>query len=83
MKTFATELFTLDEVNRIKIIQYVVGPRLITQMAAHLLGISDRQCRRLRSRYREHGPLLWLTVVEENPAITINSMQVFLGTRST
>lgn len=57
MKTFATVLFILAEVNRIKIIQYVVDPRLTTQMDVHLLGISDRQCRRLLSRYREHGPL--------------------------
>lgn len=41
MKTFATALFTFDEVNRIKIIQDVVDPHLTTQMAAHLLSISD------------------------------------------
>ncbi|HGX3328334.1 TPA: ISNCY family transposase [Klebsiella quasipneumoniae] len=48
--------FTLDEVNRLKIIQYVVDRRLTTPMAAQLQGISDRQCRRLLLRYRESGP---------------------------
>lgn len=36
--------------------QDVVDRRLTTQMAAQHLGISDRQCRRLLSRYRESGP---------------------------
>lgn len=53
----AAEFFTWDEVNRLKIIQDVVGRRLATQMAAQRLGIFDRQCRRLLSRYREFGPL--------------------------
>lgn len=47
----------MDEVNRLKIIQDVVDRRLTTQMAAQRLDISDRQCRRLLSRYRESGPL--------------------------
>lgn len=57
MTAHAAEFFTLDEVNRLKIVQDVVDRRLTTQMAAHRLGISDRQCRRLLSRYRESGPL--------------------------
>ena len=57
MTALAAEFFTLDEVNRLKIIQDVVDRRLTTQMGAQRLGISDRQCRRLLSRYREHGPL--------------------------
>ncbi len=57
MAALAAEFFTLDEVNRLKIIQDVIDRRLTTQMAAQRLGISDRQCRRLLSRYREHGPL--------------------------
>ncbi len=57
MAAQAAEFFTLDEVNRLKIIQDVIDRRLTTQMAAQRLGISDRQCRRLLSRYREHGPL--------------------------
>lgn len=57
MTARAAEFFTLDEVNRLKIIQDVVDRRLTTQMAAQRLGISDRQCRRLLLRYRESGPL--------------------------
>lgn len=57
MTALAAEFFTLDEVNRLKIIQDVIDRRLTTQMAAKRLGISDRQCRRLLARYREDGPL--------------------------
>lgn len=57
MTAHAAEFFTLDEVNRLKIIQDVVDRRLTTQMASQRLGISDRQCRRLLLRYRESGPL--------------------------
>lgn len=57
MTAHAAEFFTLDEVNRLKIIQDVVDRRLTTQMAAQRLGISARQCRRLLLRYRESGPL--------------------------
>lgn len=57
MTAHAAEFFTLDEVNRLKIIQDVIDRRLTTQMTAQRLGISDRQCRRLLSRYRESGPL--------------------------
>ncbi|EJS6906046.1 helix-turn-helix domain-containing protein [Salmonella enterica] len=53
MTAHTAEFFTLDEVNRLKIIQDVVDRRLTTLMAAQRLGISDRQCRRLLSRYRE------------------------------
>lgn len=55
MTALAAEFFTLDEVNRLKIIQDVIDRRLTTQMAAQRLGISDRQCRRLLARYREDG----------------------------
>lgn len=57
MTAHAAEFFTLDEVNRLKIIQDVVDRRLTTLMAAQRLGISDRHCRRLLSRYNESGPL--------------------------
>lgn len=57
MTAHAVEFFTLDEVNRLKIIQDVVDRRLTSQMAAQRLGISDRQCRRLLLHSRESGPL--------------------------
>jgi len=56
MTAHAAEFFTLDEVNRLKIIQHVIDRRLTMQMAAHRLGISDRQCLRLIARYRESVP---------------------------
>lgn len=40
MTAHAAEFFTLDEVNRLKIIQDVVDRRLTTQIAAQRLGIS-------------------------------------------
>lgn len=57
MTAHAAEFFTLDEVNRLKIIQVVVDRCLTTLIAAQRLSISERQCRRLLSRYRESGPL--------------------------
>ncbi len=42
MTANAAEFFTLNEVNRLKIIQDVVDWRLTTQMAVQRLGISDR-----------------------------------------
>lgn len=57
MTAHAAEFFTLDEVNRLKIIQDVVDRRLTTRLAACRLEVSDMHCRRLLERYREHGPL--------------------------
>lgn len=53
MAASGAAFFMMSEVNRLKIIQDVVDRRLTTQRP----GISDRQCLRLLSRYREHGPL--------------------------
>lgn len=50
-------MFTLKEINRVKIIQDVIERRMTTHRAAEHLGISDRQCHRLLVRYREEGPL--------------------------
>lgn len=50
-------VFTLKEINRVKVIQDVIERRLTTHRAAELLEISDRQCRRFLVRYREEGPL--------------------------
>lgn len=57
MTALAAEFFTLDEVNRLKIIQDVIDRRLTTRLAANRLEVSDRHCRRLLERYREQGPL--------------------------
>jgi len=47
----------MNDVNRLKILQDVIDRRLTTHLAATRLEISDRHCRRLLERYREHGPL--------------------------
>lgn len=50
-------MFTVKEINRLKILQDVIDRRLTTRLAATRLEISDRHCRRLLERYREHGPI--------------------------
>lgn len=57
MSAESSGVFTLKEINRVKIIQDVIERRITTRRAAEHLGISDRQCRRLLVRYREGGPL--------------------------
>lgn len=47
----------MNDVNRLRILQDVIDRRLTTRLAANRLEISDRHCRRLLERYREHGPL--------------------------
>ena len=47
----------MNDVNRLRILQDVIDCRLTTRLAATRLEISDRHCRRLLERYREHGPL--------------------------
>lgn len=59
MSAESSGVFTLKEINRIKIIQDVIERRITTRRAAEHLGISDRQCRRLLARYREGGRLVW------------------------
>lgn len=57
MAASGAEFFTMNEVNRLPVIQDVVDRRLTTHLAAERLGISDRHCRRLPQRYRTDGPL--------------------------
>lgn len=47
----------MNDVNRLRILQDVIDRRLTTRLAANRLEISDRHCRRLLERDREHGPL--------------------------
>lgn len=47
----------MNDVNRLRILQDVIDRCLSTRLAATRLEISDRHCRRLLERYREHGPL--------------------------
>ncbi|EAQ8850447.1 ISNCY family transposase [Salmonella enterica] len=57
MTAYGTEFFSMNDVNRLRILQDVIDHRLTTRLAANRLEISDRHCRRLLERYREHGPL--------------------------
>lgn len=57
MTAYGSECFTMNEVNRLKILQDVIDGRLTTSLASQRLGITDRHCRRLLARYRESGPL--------------------------
>jgi len=59
MTAHAAEFFTLDEVNRLKIIQDVVDRRLTTQIAAQRLGIS---CQLYQARACEHFGCLIVTL---------------------
>ncbi|HBD3525955.1 TPA: ISNCY family transposase [Escherichia coli] len=57
MTAYGTEFFSMNDVNRLRILQDVIDRRLTTRLAASRLEISDRHCRRLLERYREHGSL--------------------------
>lgn len=57
MTAYGTEFFSINDVNRLRILQDVIDRRLTTCIAANRLEISDGHGRRLLERYREHGPL--------------------------
>lgn len=57
MSAYGTEFFSMNDVNRLRILQDVIDRRLTSHLAASRLDISDRHCRCLLERYREHGPL--------------------------
>lgn len=57
MTAYGTEFFSMNDVNRLRILQDVIDRRITTRLAATRLEISDRHCRRFLELYREHGPL--------------------------
>lgn len=57
MTTYGAEFFSMNDVNRLRILKDAIDRRLTTCLVATRLEISDRHCRRLLERYREHGPL--------------------------
>ncbi|STV61591.1 transposase [Klebsiella pneumoniae] len=59
MSAESSGVFTLKEINRIKIIQDVIERRITTRRAAEHLGISDRQCRRLLAVTVKGDRLVW------------------------
>lgn len=50
-------MFTVKEINRLKILQDVLDRNLRLGQAADMLGITPRHCSRLLKRYRQSGPL--------------------------
>ncbi len=52
-----TGMFTVKEINRLKILQDVIERNLRPGQAAEMLGITPRHCSRLLKRYRQSGPL--------------------------
>lgn len=50
-------MFTVKEINRLKILQDVIDRNLRPGQAAEMLGITPRHCSRLLKRYRQCGPL--------------------------
>ncbi|SAP71279.1 transposase [Klebsiella michiganensis] len=49
-------MFTVKEINRLKILQDVIERNLRPGQAAEMLGITPRHCSRLLKRYRQSGP---------------------------
>lgn len=54
MTAYGTEFFSMNDVNRIRILQDVIDRRLTTRLAASRLEISDRHCRRLVEHYEHY-----------------------------
>lgn len=52
-----TGMFTVKEINRLKILQDIIDRNLRPGQAAEMLGITPRHCSRLLKRYRQSGPL--------------------------
>lgn len=52
-----TGMFTVKEINRLKILQDVIDRNLRPGQAAEMLGITPRHCSRLLKHYRQSGPL--------------------------
>lgn len=50
-------MFTVKEINRLKILQDVIERNLRPGQAPEMLGITPRHCSRLLKRYRQSGPL--------------------------
>ncbi|WP_245000894.1 MULTISPECIES: helix-turn-helix domain-containing protein [Enterobacterales] len=49
-------MFTVKEINRLKILQDVLDRNLRPGQTADMLGITPRHCSRLLKRYRQSGP---------------------------
>lgn len=58
MTAYGSECFTMNEVNRLKILQDVIDGRLTTSLASQRLGITDRHCQHVIA---SPGRWLWRT----------------------
>ncbi|MGK3126974.1 hypothetical protein ACCY16_22935 [Candidatus Pantoea formicae] len=63
MTAYGSECFTMNEVNRLKVIQRVHDHTLLQREAARLL----EQVQRVLRRYREHGAASVVSVRREHP----------------
>lgn len=79
MTAYGTEFFSMNDVNRLRILQDVIDRRLTTRLAASRLDISDRHCRRLLERYREHGPLSLVNLRRGQPGKRIQGSLAVLA----
>lgn len=50
-------MFTVKEINRLKILQDIIDRNIRPRQAAEMLGITPRHCSRLLKCYRQYGPL--------------------------
>ncbi|MCK6740694.1 MULTISPECIES: helix-turn-helix domain-containing protein [Enterobacter] len=57
MAIYDAGMFTVKEINRLKILQDVIERNLRPAQAAEMLGITPRHCSRLLKRYSQSGPL--------------------------
>ena len=64
----STVTMTMRELDRLKVIQAVVGGELRVGAAAERLGISTRQVRRLTERYRLEGPVGLISRLRNRPS---------------
>lgn len=55
MTAYGTEFFSMNDVNRLNVIQSVVEKRMRRRDAAHQLALTERQTQRLMNRFRESG----------------------------
>lgn len=57
MTIYDAGMFTVKEINRLKILQDIIDRNLRPGLAAEMLGITPRHCSRLLKSYRQSGPL--------------------------
>lgn len=64
----STVTMSMRELDRLKVIQAVVGGELPTRLAAERLGMTTRQIRRLAQRHRQEGPVGLISRLRHRPS---------------